>query len=358
MTNEYTILRNLLKETANFTGGDFITAAVKAMAVELKTDFVFITKVIGNEQQTVEVLAAWRSGEAVAGWNFDLHGTPCDLIYQTDAGQPWTQMRIGQTVAIAKNVCQLFDATRSTNYESFIGIPLWSRKGKMIGHVALFYERDMEDDDQRRLIVELSELFCQKVQAELNRMLLEQAREQLLAELEKANERLTQESITDALTGLYNRRYFTKRLQQAFARLNRSDERYALVLVDLDHLKTLNDVHGHAAGDAALAKVAAVLLESTRHDVETVFRIGGDEFAILCSGAIDRDGLRSLGERINTAVETLCIAHGGVALPLMVSIGATLSASADQCPQDIYVRADKALYTAKRCGRNTTVVTD
>lgn len=358
MTTEYTILRNLLKETANFTGKEFIMAAVKAMAVELKSDFVFITKVIGSEHHTVEVLAAWRGGEAVAGWNFDLHGTPCDLIYRNDSGQPWTQMRIGKTVALAKNVCQLFQATRSTKYESFIGIPLWNSKGEMIGHVALFFERDLMDDEQRRIIVELSELFCQKVQAELNRMLLEQVREQLLADLESANERLTQESITDSLTGLYNRRYFNKRLQQALARLSRSGECFALMLVDLDHLKTLNDVHGHAAGDAALAKVAAVLRDSTRNEVEMVFRIGGDEFAILCSGAIDRDGLRSLGKRINTAVETLCTDHGGVALPLTVSVGATLPAAADTCSQDIYMRADKALYTAKQRGRNTTVVTE
>jgi diguanylate cyclase (GGDEF)-like protein len=265
-------------------------------------------------------------------------------------------MRLGSTVAIAEDVCRRFASTQDTTYEAFIGVPLWNSDQKMIGHVALFFERGLTDGDERRFMLELVELFSYKLQAELNRMLLEQTRENILEELEKANERLALDTITDSLTQLYNRRYFNQRMQQAFARFKRSGEHYALVLLDLDYFKNLNDAHGHDVGDAVLRKVAEVFSENTRAEVEVVFRIGGEEFAILCHGPIHAEALRDLGNRINRSVRNLDFTANQREIPITVSIGGALPKADDLSWDANYVRTDVALYTAKSEGRNRTVV--
>jgi diguanylate cyclase (GGDEF)-like protein len=353
--NAYTILRDLLAETAPYTGEAFLKASVKAFAKPFNADFVFITEALEEPADTVRMMAAWRDGGEVAGWEFALPGTPCELIYHEGPHDSWEGLRIGHGVAIPKEVRARFASTKDTPYQAFIGMPLWSGERKMIGHVALFFNRDLGDNAERSFIVELVELFSYKVQAELNRMLIERAREETLAELQRANERLARDSITDFLTQLYNRRYFNQRAQEAFARFNRLDEHYALVLLDLDHFKQINDAYGHDAGDTVLRQVARVFLECTRADVESVFRIGGEEFAILCHGPISKESLLGFGGRLNRAVRSTKFAAGDRTIPVTVSIGAALPNADDPSWDAIYLRADKALYAAKNEGRDRTI---
>jgi len=354
----YTILRNLLTDTAPFTGEAFLKASVKSFGRQFDADFVFITQAIETPVDTVKMLAAWREGQEISGWEFALPGTPCELLYRNELPDTWDGMRIGSGVAIAENVRRAFASAAETTYESFIGVPLWNSDRKMIGHVALFFKRRLTDGHTRNFILELVELYSYKVQAELNRMLLEQAREGILEELQKANERLAHESITDSLTQLYNRRYFTQRIQQTFARFKRYGECYTLVLLDLDNFKNINDTYGHEFGDEVLRKVAAAFVENTRTDVEMVFRIGGEEFAILCHGPNDAETLRALGNRINRLVKSLLFKTEQGIVPVTVSIGAAQPKADDVSWNAIYVRADEALYTAKKEGRDRTVVAD
>jgi diguanylate cyclase (GGDEF)-like protein len=350
----YTILRNLLTETAPYSGQAFLQAAARAFAQQFSADFVFITKAI--DKQKVQMLASWRDGKEISGWEFDLPGTPCDLIYRDEVSDSWASMRVGRMVAIADDVRHRFASTKDTNYEAFIGFPLWDSRQTMIGHVALFFKRPLPIEPERKFMLELVELFSYKVQAELNRMVLEQVRENMLTELKRANEQLARDSITDSLTQVYNRRYFTQRMQQAFARYKRSGEQYALMLLDLDHFKRINDKYGHDAGDKVLRQAAETFLKSTRADVEMAFRIGGEEFAILCHGAKNAESLNGLGERINRAVRDLLVIDQDQQIHVTVSIGAALPKKDDSSWNAIYVRADAALYLAKSQGRDKTIV--
>lgn len=354
--NAYRILRDLLRDTAAHTGEAFLRAAVQSFADRFRADFAFITESLEAPVDTVRMLAASRDGKEIEGWQFALSGTPCELIYRDQTDTAWEKTRVGNKVAIAEDVCRRFSSTQDTTYQAFFGVPLWNGENRLIGHVALFFERPLRDHKEREFILELVELFSYKVQSELNRLLLEQAREKMLQDLQEANRRLAQESITDALTGLYNRRHFNQRMQQAFTRHKRSGEQFALMLLDLDDFKHINDAYGHDVGDTVLCKVAQNFLKATRADVEMAFRIGGEEFAILCHGSIDTDALTGLGERINRAVRSMKITSGKIEIPVTVSIGAALPKAKDTSWDMLYVRADGALYKAKQAGRDSTVV--
>src|SRR5262249_26957729 len=125
---------------------------------------------------------------------------------------------------------------------------------------------------------------------------------------------------TDGLTGLSNRRAFGDLMRDEFARAERSGTKTSLLLLDLDHFKSINDTHGHGTGDAVLAAVAAALRGSARaHDI--VARWGGEEFVITLA---DTDAARAViaAERIRAAVESLVVTNdSGARMPLSVSIG-------------------------------------
>lgn len=348
---QYATLRTLLMHTAPYTGEAFLHAAVRALAEVLHADFAFITRLAQERDDRVDMLAAFRGQSHIEGWSFDLSGTPCDLVFGAPAA-PWHGARCGAAVTIADKVNQQFDSVRSTDYQAFVGVPLWSERDIMMGHLALFFHRPLAEQE-KILLLELSELFCLKLQAELHRMLLERSRSKLLSELEQVNARLAHESIIDASTGLYNRRHFDQRLHEAQARQHRSGAPHALLLIDLDNLKRINDDFGHPAGDAALVAVAAALRHCTRWDIEPAYRIGGDEFAVLCLEAVDRAGLKQLGGRITEAVRELVLKHADATIAITVSVGAAISAPG---VADLYHQADVALYRAKANGRNTVAV--
>lgn len=153
---------------------------------------------------------------------------------------------------------------------------------------------------------------------------------------------------TDALTGLDNRRHFLDLLEQELARIHRFAEPAALLMLDLDHFKNINDQHGHAAGDAVLKAFAQVVTDSLRK-TDRAGRLGGEEFAILLPGT-HADAAQAFAERLRSSVETLPIAFENRTLCITVSIGVT-----GLGPEDVEAtlrRGDRALYLAKECGRN------
>jgi diguanylate cyclase (GGDEF)-like protein len=171
--------------------------------------------------------------------------------------------------------------------------------------------------------------------------------------LERSNELLEQLSVTDALTGLANRRQFDQHLYGEWQRSTRSGLPLSLLLIDIDHFKRYNDHYGHLAGDACLRQVAAILYDCAQRAGELVARYGGEEFALLLPGA-DADVAITVAQRCMDELARARIPHAAspVADCLTFSIGvATVVASAELVPESLVRSADEALYRVKSGGR-------
>ena len=164
------------------------------------------------------------------------------------------------------------------------------------------------------------------------------------------NARLEDLSFKDALTDVYNRRYFMVRIEEEWKRHSRFAEPVSLVLLDLDHFKEVNDRFGHRAGDEALKEVARLLTTHSRN-FTIVTRYGGDEFAVLLVNTPKARAV-SYAQRIREVIERRHFAHGTVTVSLGVASLPEDAANSD----DLVVAADKALYEAKRLGRNRVAV--
>ncbi|MGO4835562.1 GGDEF domain-containing protein, partial [Rhizobiaceae sp. 2RAB30] len=150
-------------------------------------------------------------------------------------------------------------------------------------------------------------------------------------------------------TGMQTRRYFDDALREYITEFRRIDRPVGLMVLDLDHFKQVNDTHGHDVGDDVLRAVAGCLKDLTRyHDV--VARLGGEEFAVVAPN-MDNDQLAKLAERIRKAIAGTAVLTGNVRLKITTSMGLAVW-NGEETAEDLYRRADKLLYEAKRLGRN------
>ena len=173
-------------------------------------------------------------------------------------------------------------------------------------------------------------------------------------ELESTNLRLKEYSFKDEVTGLYNRRFFTMRLDEELARHRRFNHPASVVLLDLDGFKAVNDDLGHAVGDETLRDVAQVLQKHSR-GINVVSRYGGDEFAILLVET-SKAGARLYADRIRQVISTFPFSHGK---QVTASLGvASVPDDEAATAEDLFRAADEALYAAKRAGKNQVAAMD
>ncbi len=173
---------------------------------------------------------------------------------------------------------------------------------------------------------------------------------QFAAELAVSNRRLEHAAMTDLLTGLPNRRAGMDALQRFWSASQRTGQPVATLMIDVDHFKSINDRHGHAIGDQVLQEVARAIQAAARKD-DSVSRIGGEEFLLVCHDADPRAALLA-AERLRRMVRELRITVANVEIQTSVSIGvANREKSMDEA-DDLLRAADKALYAAKNAGRN------
>jgi len=168
-----------------------------------------------------------------------------------------------------------------------------------------------------------------------------------ITEFKKTESQLTDRACHDALTGLPNRYLLSDRMGQALAQANRDKKKLALLFVDLDHFKKINDRLGHFAADRMLKETAARIVKCVR-GVDTVARIGGDEFVVLLPIV---NQARDAGEVAGKILATLQMPFDDEAR-VSASIGISVLESGDESFDTLMQRADFAMYYAKQCGRN------
>jgi diguanylate cyclase (GGDEF)-like protein len=172
----------------------------------------------------------------------------------------------------------------------------------------------------------------------------------------RTNRELEHLALHDALTGLPNRRLFSDRLERALSMAKRQLEPLALMVVDLDRFKEVNDTLGHEAGDQLLRAIVP-RLESAVRDSDTVARLGGDEFGILLPRVTERDAVATVAERLRSSLEHPLSIEGTV-LTIEASIGTALFPDHGQDPQTLMQAADLAMYSAKKAHSGHRVYSD
>lgn len=188
-------------------------------------------------------------------------------------------------------------------------------------------------------------------------LLLRSITEQLslaLANL-RLRDSLRQQSIRDALTGLYNRRFLEESLQRELARAQRRAQSLSVVMLDVDHFKRFNDSYGHEVGDQVLQSVAEFLQTAVRGE-DVVCRFGGEEFCLLCP-TLREPELSLRLEQLRQGLEGVSVMHQGERLRVTASFGAAICPEHASESAQLLLLADQALYEAKRGGRNTFRIT-
>lgn len=172
-----------------------------------------------------------------------------------------------------------------------------------------------------------------------------------VTELYQLKEQFKQQARTDALTGLYNRRYFIEQAEKEFNRATRHNETISLIIIDVDHFKHINDEFGHLTGDEVLKSLANNLKSMVRVE-DTPARIGGEEFAILLPQTSSEHAL-NMAERIRQYHSDFpCIGIDSATHSITLSIGVSTLLAHDINFDSLFSRADKALYQAKESGRD------
>lgn len=197
------------------------------------------------------------------------------------------------------------------------------------GWLAVFSSRDIAEEAEMRFL----KLFTQQIELAIT-----------IAGLFEA---VKNQAVTDALTTLYNRRYFEEALNKEVIRAQRMKQPFSVIALDLDYLKQINDKHGHSYGDLAIKTVADVLKKNAR-SIDVAARMGGEEFNVLLPG-VDSKGALIAAERIRSAVADCKLEQVG---QITASIGvATFLEHSDKIDELLEI-ADQAMYIAKRNGRN------
>ncbi len=179
---------------------------------------------------------------------------------------------------------------------------------------------------------------------------LERAR--LRNDVKKAQAKMAEMSTVDELTKLHNRRYFIEALEGEFERASRYEIEMALIMVDLDHFKKINDTYGHPSGDMVLSKIGGILKKHVRRN-DIACRYGGEEFAVILSN-VSRENIYAAYDRFREMVSEHLFEYESNQFHITVSIGIAFSNNAESA-NDLLSQADQALYQAKDTGRNKTV---
>ncbi len=259
------------------------------------------------------------------------------LVTPIDNGWPGRVARDGKPLLIEGNGAGFEGIAEMRaglpEYKSLVGIPLKS-KGRVRGVLCV-----LSSKKNRFTREELNVLVT--VGGEIG-VAIENA---WLYEKSYAHSKKMEElSITDSLTGLFNRRHFYRRLKEEIARAKRQHHQVSLLVVDLDNLKDYNDRRGHLKGDEALRGVAEAITASIRQDVDTGYRYGGDEFAIILPYS-DEQEAAVVAERIRETFEGLAFPDTGL------SLGLAQFESGEEV-DSLVSRADTAMYVAKNSGGN------
>lgn len=323
----YKALKSILEVTSPHLGKEFLKIVCEELKTLFAADTVFITEAI-DYNPTTQVKILYTTDASLPD-EFDLVGTPCELVYKDEI------------IQITKDVNINFEKEKKTNLQSFYGIPIHNNENTCIGHIAIFSENQREIPKE---IEDIALIFTRRIETEYERILLEAQNEKILKQLYEL-------SIKDSLTKLYNRRYFTQKCSEVFSQVKRDAMNATLIFLDLDNFKHINDYYGHETGDVILEEVGSMFEKTARKDIDFISRIGGEEFAIISLDTSIKSAT-TLCQRIMKDTNSI---FENKPYDVTFSIGIAMFKKEYNSWQDVYNLADKKMYEAKKNGKNRII---
>ena len=233
---------------------------------------------------------------------------------------------------------------------------LLTSRAAELGHIAqiILFALGLADRHNRERAARIAaQDVIISMQRETNAALDRKVKERT-ADLEMANRRLQEESTTDALTQVRNRRYFDQKFYTLYQEAFRQRTPLTLMLIDIDHFKNFNDQFGHQTGDIVLQRVAREIQSEIKRPLDSVYRYGGEEFAVLLPATAE-EGAVTVAEQLRKRIENLQVDTHGELHSITISIGVHSNTPDQREDLDtFYQAADSALYRAKQQGRNCT----
>ncbi len=306
-------------------------------------------------------------------------GTPIALVSLLDPHRQWFKAKVGLSVTetprdiafcshaiLQPHLMVVPDALEDQRFSDnplvtadphirfYAGTPLQTSDGHALGTLCVIDRVPRELSPGQR---EALKALGRQVIAQLELRLQLEDRDRLLKKLEEAHQMLARLVVRDPLTDLYNRRYLLESLTRELQRADRSRTPVGLILVDLDHFKSINDTYGHLAGDEVLRQVARFLERHVRGG-DIVCRYGGEEFVVILPGGSLADTQRR-ADGIRHQVKALRMTYRESQIgPLTVSLGVAVFPDHGRSEDTLLAAADRALYRAKIEGRDRAVLAE
>lgn len=321
-------LHTLMRSMAEITGEDFFQQVARELCRWFDADGANIGEVMDGNRITS--LATLIDGKTLENYQYPLKGTPCQ------------QVVLHGPSLYPQGVQDLFPGDEDLillNIEGYAGVPLRDIDGGILGLVWVISRKPLRLESDWKAVMEI---IAARISAEIAR--------------KRAMQQLEHRATFDPLTDLPNRRLLIDRLTQAQARCRRHGHKGAVLYMDLDHFKTINDSLGHNVGDLLLKEVGQRLLQEIR-DEDTASRLGGDEFVVLFS-EISSDPQHAAhqarqGARKIQAALSRPYTISGNELHITPSMGIVVFPTDNEDAETILKYADTAMYRAKEEGRNT-----
>lgn len=354
-------IRHILNIQPTLTGADYLGELIKNTANHLGVKYAFVGHVDTSSAGAIHTDVVWGNDQFLENFTYELESTPCKIVTS------------GERVCLHEHsVCNKFPddkLLKQMKIESYIGAPTITPNGQCLGALVLLDDRPMENHEHLKAVVDFlaqrisAEYERYNIQKELQTIIdsqthdLKQANVQLqntVEELERTREQLEIKSRIDPLTHVNNRDWFTALAKLQLKSASRNDYPIALLFIDLDHFKQVNDQYGHVIGDIVLEEAAERIKACTR-DTDILGRFGGEEF-ILLSPYADKEAACHLAKRIKDAISRTPVQTPENNVFITTSIGINVSEHADCELRVLLEHADSALYQAKESGRNRFMV--
>ena len=324
--------RSIVKGTSAKTGNEFFESLVRHLASALPARCAMVSEIIESHDSKCRIIAGWN-GEAEK--KFFWKQFVSDHQYEAP-DTPYEELLSGRVSFYPEGVQEAFPNEfflKEIGAESYAGVPFFDSSLNVMGHLVVFDRRPMLDKERT---ISILRVFASRAGAELER--------------QRAEETIKNIAYYDSLTGLPNRLLLIDRMTLALAHAQRVKRRLAIMFLDFDDFKLINDNHGHGVGDLFLREMGQKIRSAIREE-DTLARLGGDEFILLLPELADRNDAQTLAEKlIELGREPLNL--DGTQIKSSFSIGISLYPDNGDEYEVLLKKADEALYQAKRNGRN------